>query len=43
MKYQKIKKFSINSEQNNSETITNGYDKEIRQKWSPEQKTKNYW
>ena len=42
MKYQKIKKFSINSEQNNSETVANEYDNEIQKERyiSPEEKQK---
>ena len=40
----KITKVSKNSQQNNSEAVTNDYDKEIpKERYLPKKKTRNYW
>ena len=45
MEYQKTTKVSKNSQQNNSETVTNENDKDILKEIyiSPEKMTRNYW
>ena len=44
MEYQKLTKVSKNSQQNNSETITNDNDKEIpKERYISKRKIENYW